>query len=96
MINNFLIEKNSFIFESVRKRKNKRQIYYIGRNPDFIWEFQGGKCKQIINNKLNFKNSPKKVIDQIIENFKFDIPKELPNISSIISGYFSYDYNSLC
>ena len=24
-------------------------------------------------------------------NFKFKIPKELPNISSIISGYFSYD-----
>ena len=31
------------------------------------------------------------MIDQIIENFKFEIPNELPNISSIISGYFSYD-----
>ena len=31
------------------------------------------------------------MIDKIIENFKFDIPNELPNISSIISGYFSYD-----
>ena len=27
----------------------------------------------------------------IIENFNFDIPKELPPISSILSGYFSYD-----
>ena len=92
LINNFLIEKNSFIFESVEKGKIKGRYTILGRNPDFIWEFQGGKCKQIINNKIKFlKNSPKKVIDQIIENFKFDIPKELPNISSIISGYFSYD-----
>ena len=30
-------------------------------------------------------------IEKIIENFNFKIPKELPPISSIISGYFSYD-----
>ena len=92
LINNFLIVKNSFIFESVEKGKIKGRYTILGRNPDYIWEFQGNKCKQIINNKIkNLKNSPKKIIDQIIENFKFEIPKELPNISSIISGYFSYD-----
>ena len=92
LINNFLIEKNSFIFESVEKGKIKGRYTILGRNPDYIWEFQGNKCKQIINNKTKIlKNSPKKIIDQIIESFKFDIPKELPNISSIISGYFSYD-----
>ncbi|MDA9709660.1 anthranilate synthase component I [Candidatus Pelagibacter sp.] len=92
LINNFLIEKNSFIFESVEKGKIKGRYTILGKNPDYIWEFQGNKCKQIINNKIKIlKSSPKKVIDQIIENFKFDIPKGLPNISSIISGYFSYD-----
>ena len=92
LINNFLIEKNSFIFESVEKGKIKGRYTILGRNPDYIWEFQRNKCKQIINNKSKIlKNSPKKIIDQIIESFKFDIPKELPNISSIISGYFSYD-----
>ena len=92
LINNFLIEKNSFIFESVEKGKIKGRYTILGRNPDCIWEFQGNKCKQIINNKIKIlKNSPKNIIDQIIENFKFDIPKELPNICSIISGYFSYD-----
>ena len=92
LINNFLIEKNSFIFESIEKGKIKGRYTILGRNPDYIWEFQGKKCKQIINNKTKIlKNSPKHIIDQIIENFKFDIPKELPNISSIISGYFSYD-----
>ncbi len=92
LINNFLIEKNSFIFESVEKGKIKGRYTILGRNPDYIWEFQGNKCRQIINNKIRvLNNSPKKIIDQIIESFKFEIPKELPNISSIISGYFSYD-----
>ena len=92
LINNFLVEKNSFIFESVEKGKIKGRYTILGRNPDFIWEFQGNKCTQIINNKIKIlKNSPKNIIDQIIEDFKFDIPKKLPNICSIISGYFSYD-----
>ena len=92
LINNFLIEKNSFIFESVEKGKIKGRYTILGKNPDYIWEFQGNKCKKIFNNKIKIiNNSPKKLIDQIIENFKFEIPKELPNISSIISGYFSYD-----
>ena len=92
LINNFLIEKNSFIFESVEKGKIKGRYTILGRNPDYIWEFHGNNCKQILNNKTKIlKDSPKKIIDKIIESFKFDIPKELPNISSIISGYFSYD-----
>ena len=92
LINNFLVEKNSFIFESVEKGKIKGRYTILGRNPDYIWEFQGNKCKQIFYNKnKTLKSSPKKIIDKIIESFKFEIPKELPNISSIISGYFSYD-----
>ena len=92
LINNFLIEKNSFIFESVEKGKIKGRYTILGRNPDYIWEFKGNKCKQIINDKIKFlKDSPKKIIDQIIESFKFEIPRGLPNICSIISGYFSYD-----
>ena len=92
LINNFLVEKNSFIFESIEKGKIKGRYTILGRNPDYIWEFQGNKCKQIFNNKIKIlKKSPKIIIDKIIENFKFDIPNDLPNISSIISGYFSYD-----
>ena len=92
LIDNFLLENNSFIFESVEKGKIKGRYTILGRDPDYIWEFRGNKCKQIIKNKFKFlKNSPKKIIDEIIENFKFEIPKELPNICSIISGYFSYD-----
>ena len=31
------------------------------------------------------------MIEKIIENFNFNIPKQLPPLSSLISGYFSYD-----
>ena len=42
-------------------------------------------------NKKKIKGSPKKNIEKIIEEFNFKIPKTLPPISSILSGYFSYD-----
>ena len=34
---------------------------------------------------------PKDNLEKILENFKFKIPKGLPPICSLISGYFSYD-----
>ena len=51
LINNFLIEKNSFIFESVEKGKIKGRYTIFGRNPSSIWEFNNGKCIHISNNK---------------------------------------------
>ena len=54
--------------------------------------FNKNKCKFYFNNKFKIlKGNPKQNIEKIIENFKFDLPKNLPPISSIISGYFSYD-----
>ncbi len=92
LINNFLIEKDSFVFESVEKGFIKGRYTIFGKNPDKIWEFNNNKCKLFVNNKLKFlKGNPKDNIEKIIEDFNFTIPKELPPISSIISGYFSYD-----
>jgi len=92
LINNFLIEKNSFIFESVEKGFIKGRYTIFGRNPDKIWEFNNNICKLNYKNKsIKLKGNPKDNIEKIIENFKFDIPKNLPPISSILSGYFSYD-----
>ena len=92
LINNFLIEKNSFIFESVEKGFVKGRYTIFGRNPDKIWEFNNNKCKLFYKNRsIILKGNPKKNIEEIIENFKFQIPKGLPPISSILSGYFSYD-----
>ena len=92
LINNFLIEKNSFIFESVEKGKIKGRYTIFGKKPDKIWEFNNSNCFIYNGNKkVKIKGNPKKNIEKIIEDFKFKIPKKLPNISSIISGYFSYD-----
>ena len=39
LIDSFLIEKNSFIFESVEKGKIKGRYTIFGKRPDKIWEF---------------------------------------------------------
>ena len=92
LINNFLIEKESFIFESVEKGFIKGRYTIFGKNPDKIWEFNNNNCKLNYKNKsVKLKGNPKKNIEKIIEDFKFNIPKNLPPISSILSGYFSYD-----
>ena len=92
LINNFLIEKDSFIFESVEKGFIKGRYTIFGKNPDKIWEFNNNSCKLFYKNQTKIlKGSPKNNIEKIIEDFNFNIPKGLPSISSILSGYFSYD-----
>ncbi len=92
LINNFLEEKNSFIFESVEKGKIKGRYTIFGKNPDKIWEFNNNNSYLIQRNKkIKLKDKPEKLIEKIIEDFKFETPKNLPKICSLISGYFSYD-----
>ena len=92
LIDNFLKEKNSFIFESVEKGKIKGRYTIFGKNPDKIWEFNQNNSYLIKDKKkIRLNKKPAKLIEKIIENFKFKIPSGLPPISSIISGYFSYD-----
>ena len=92
LIDNFLGEKNSFIFESVEKGKIRGRYTIFGKNPDKIWEFNNKNSYLTTNNsKKLIKGEPKKIIEKIIEEFKFKIPTGLPPICSLISGYFSYD-----
>ena len=92
LIDNFLEEKNSFIFESVEKGKIKGRYTIFGKNPDKIWEFNNNNSYLIQKNKKRKLNDkPDKLIEKIIEDFRFETPKNLPNICSLISGYFSYD-----
>ena len=92
LINNLLIEKNSFVFESVEKGKIKGRYTIFGRNPDKIWEFNNNRCQILTGNKKKILiGNPKENIEKIIEEFKFNTPKNLPPICSLISGYFSYD-----
>ncbi len=92
LIDNFLNEKNSFIFESVEKGKIRGRYTIFGKNPDKIWEFNNKNSYLITNKaKKKIKGDPDKIIEKIIENFKFKTPVGLPPICSLISGYFSYD-----
>ena len=92
LIDNFLEEKNSFIFESVEKGKVRGRYTIFGKNPDKIWEFNNNHSYLFKDNlKKRIKGDPKKIIENIIEEFKFKTPVGLPPICSLISGYFSYD-----
>tara|TARA_Y100000817_G_scaffold241468_1_gene193374 strand:- start:36 stop:1493 length:1458 start_codon:yes stop_codon:yes gene_type:complete len=87
-----LAEKNSFIFESVEKGKIKGRFTIIGLNPDKIWDVN----KDIITiNKLGkkskIKTNPLNFINKLIKDFDIKIPKNLPSMSSMLVGYFSYD-----
>ena len=64
LIDNFLIEKNSFIFESVEKGKIKGRYTIFGRNPDKIWEFNNNNSYLIKDKKkIKLKDKP----DQLIQ-----------------------------
>lgn len=92
LIDNFLVEKNSFIFELVEKGKIRGRYTIFGKNPDKIWEFNNRNSYLTTNNvKKKIKGEPEKIIEKIIEEFKFKTPVGLPPICSLLSGYFSYD-----
>ena len=78
LINNFFTEKNTFVFESVEKGFIKGRYTIFGKNPDKIWEFNNNVSKIYFNDKVKIlKGDAKKNIENVIESFKFKIPKEL-------------------
>ncbi len=92
IINNFLNKKNSFIFESVEKRRIRGRFTIIGSDPDKVWNFDKNHIKLIENEKTKIiKTKPYVYLKKLIENFSFKLPKNLPPISSLLVGYFSYD-----
>ena len=92
LINNFLQDKNSFIFESVEKGVIKGRYTIFGKNPDIIWEFNNKNIYYLNKNKKKkIKGDPVKIINNIIKNFNFKTPKKLPPLCSLLAGYFSYD-----
>ena len=92
LINNFLEDKNSFIFESVEKGIIKGRYTIFGKNPDKIWEFNGKNVHYVYKNKKKkIKGEPIKILNNIIKEFNFKTPKKLPSLCSLLAGYFSYD-----
>ncbi len=92
IINNFLVKKNSFIFESVEKRRIRGRYTIIGADPDKIWEFNKNKIYLIQNSKKkNINKKPYFFLKKLIEDFNFPLPKKIPPLCSLLVGYFSYD-----
>ncbi len=87
-----LAEKNSFIFESVEKGKIKGRYTIIGLNPDKILDINNNVITLTRSGKkTKIKSDPLKYINKLIKEFKIKIPKQLPSMSSMLVGYFSYD-----
>jgi anthranilate synthase component 1 len=92
IFNFLLVEKNSFIFESVEKGTIRGRYTIIGLRPDKIWDINKniitekfeGKKKIIKQNPLNFLNN-------LINNFNSKIPSGIPKMAAMLVGYFSYD-----
>lgn len=92
IISNFLLNKNSFIFESVEKRKIRGRYTIFGSDPDKIWEFNKKEINLIEENKKKvIKGNPYIFLKKLIENFNFQLPENLPPLCSLLVGYFSYD-----
>ena len=88
LIDNFLNEKNSFIFESVEKGKIKGRYTIFGKNPDKIWEFNN-KNSYLITNKAK-----KKIKDTEIstESNIFNAISNEASAENRIGILKSYDY----
>ena len=92
IFNLVLSKKNSFIFESVEKGKIRGRYTIIGYNPDKIWDFKKNNLKILSNKKTKkLKVNPLKYINNLTKNFKINLPKKIPSMSSMLVGYFSYD-----
>ena len=92
LIDNFLMKKIVLYLSLLKKVKSKEDILFLEK---ILIKF--GNLIIIIliliknNKKIKLKDKPEKLIEKIIEDFKFKTPKNLPKICSLISGYFSYD-----
>ena len=87
-----LVKKNSFIFESVEKGKVRGRYTIIGFNPDKIINIKNNKIiEDNFNRKKLIKQNILNYLNKLLNNFKVKSPKELPRMSSMLVGYFSYD-----
>ena len=87
-----LAEKNSFIFESVEKGITRGRYTIIGLNPDKIWDITKNTITtNSLGKKTKIQADPLKFINKLIKDFNIKIPNQLPSMSSMLVGYFSYD-----
>jgi len=92
IFNFLLVEKNSFIFESVEKGKIRGRYTIVGLNPDKVWDINKNViCESFEGKKKIIKKKPLAFLNNLINNFNFKIPDGVPKMAAMLVGYFSYD-----
>jgi len=92
IFNFLLVEKNSFIFESVEKGIIRGRYTIIGLNPDKIWDVNKNTITEKFEGKEKIINEkPLSFLSNLIHKFNTKVPKNIPTMSSMLVGYFSYD-----
>ena len=86
-------KKNSFILESVSGGEIRGRYSIIGMDPDLIW-----KCEEeqsfLSSGDSVFKpisGQPLSVFRDLLQQSVINLPKELPQSSAGLFGYFGYD-----
>ena len=92
IFNFLLVEKNSFIFESVEKGTVRGRYTIIGLNPDKIWEIDKNTIIENFEGKKKvIKEKPLIFLNNLINKFNTKVPNNIPKMASMLVGYFSYD-----
>jgi len=87
-----LSRKNSFIFESVEKGVIRGRYTIIGFNPDRVFNIKKNKIvEDDFKKKRIIKKDTLTYLNNLLRNFKVKSSSELPRMSSMLVGYFSYD-----
>ena len=90
-----LVEKNSFIFESVEKGKIRGRYTIIGLKPDKIWNINKSSIDFIAKGKKKkIKEKPLSFLNNLLSKFNTKVPKGLQKMDSMLVGYFYYDITS--
>jgi len=92
IFNFLLVEKNSFIFESVEKGTIRGRYTIIGLNPDKMWDINKNTITEKFEGKKKIiKAKPLNFLNNLIHKFNTKIPIGIPKMAAMLVGYFSYD-----
>ncbi len=87
-----LVKKNSFIFESVEKGVVRGRYTIIGFDPDKSYNIKNNRIiVDDFKKKKIIKKDVLKYLNELLKNFKVKSSGNIPRMSSMLVGYFSYD-----
>ncbi|MFV3128707.1 anthranilate synthase component I [Niveispirillum sp. KHB5.9] len=88
---------NAFLLESVTGGSVRGRYSLIGLKPDLIWRCRGAASeinRQAATDPSTFtpcQGDPLKVLADLLEESRIDLPAELPPMSAGLFGYLGYD-----